>query len=208
MADNYYRISLQKARQDWLATDPRRAAACTGASFSVLPDGSAQVSLPFYGRNYVIPHPQGTIMEGNSDREAHPTTQILLLHHLLAADGTLPTGEWLSFHELPDGRVYQAAFGQRALNPLAAAFGADRDAFVRAAGRLGGEPMRLGDASFWFRAFPRLALAVTLWLGEEDLPGGANILFDSSAGHYLPTEDLSGVAGILSGRLLRAAAEE
>ena len=35
----------------------------------------------------------------------------------------------------------------------------------------GGEPMRLGDASFWFRAFPRLALAAVLWLGEEDLPG-------------------------------------
>ena len=41
----------------------------------------------------------------------------------------------------------------------------------RAARQLGGLPMRLGDASFWFRAFPRLALAAVLWLGEEDLPG-------------------------------------
>jgi hypothetical protein len=31
-----------------------------------------------------------------------------------------------------------------------------------------------------------------------------NILFDSAAGHYLPTEDLSAVGGMLSGRLLRA----
>jgi hypothetical protein len=42
-----------------------------------------------------------------------------------------------------------------------------------------------------------------LWLGEEDLPGSVNILFDSAAGHMLPTEDLAGVGGMLSGMLLR-----
>jgi hypothetical protein len=205
MTDNHYRLSLLKARQDWQRADPLQAAARAGAAYVALPDG-AQVSLAYYGRPYRIAHPTGPITEAESGREADPVTQILLLHYLLTADGALPTGEWVAFHELPDGRIYQAAFEQRALRTLSAAFGADQSAFVRAALSLGGQPMRLGDASFWFQALPRLAVAATLWLGEEDLPGEANILFDSAAGHYLPTEDLSGIGGMLSGRLIRAAA--
>ncbi len=201
---NAYRIAWRKAQEDWRQADPRLAAGRAEVACASRPGGGDELLLPFYGREYRLPHPQGPILEADTGREASPTTQILLLHYLLTADGTLPSGEWLSFHELPDGRIYQAAFAGRALTPLAAVFGLDREAFVRAATKLGGEPMRLGDASFWFRAFPRLPVAVTLWLGEEDLPGGANILFDSAAGHYLPTEDLSAVGGILSGRLLRA----
>jgi len=199
---NAYKIAWQKAQQDWQQADPQVAAGRADATYLSTPDG-AQVILSFFGKEYRIPHPQGPIVEADTGREASPTTQILLLHYLLTADGTLPTGQWVSFHELPHGHIYHAAFAARSLAPLTAAFGLDRAAFVQAGTALGGEPMRLGDASFWFRAFPRLPVAVVLWLGEEDLPGQVNILFDSAAGHYLPTEDLAAVGGILSNRLLR-----
>jgi hypothetical protein len=198
-----YRESLRKARLDWQQADPRQAAARTDAVFLAPADEPAQVSLPFFGKTYRVPHPTGAVVEADSGREVSAGTQILLLHHLVSADGALSSGEWVSFHELPDGRIYQAAFAGRSLAPLSAAFGVDPGGFAAAAGRLDGLPMRLGDSSFWFRVFPRLALAAVLWLGEEDLPGSVNILFDSSAGHMLPTEDLAAVGGMLSGLLLR-----
>ncbi len=198
-----YRECLRKARLDWQQADPRQAAARTDAGFTSAPDGAGQVTLPFFGKTYRVSHPAGPLVEADSGREASPTAQMLLLHHLLTADGAQATGEWVSFHELPDGRVYQAAFAGRSLAPLSAAFGMDATGFAAAAGKIGGLPMRLGDSSFWFRVFPRLAVAAVLWLGEEDLPGSVNILFDAAAGRLLPTEDLAGVGGMLSGMLLR-----
>jgi hypothetical protein len=198
-----YRESLRKARLDWQQADPRQAAARTDAVFSAGSGGAAQVSLPFFGKAYRLPHPTGPVVEADSGRDASAGTQILMLHHLLAVSGARASGEWVSFHELPDGRIYQSAFAARSLAPLSAAFGVDAGGFAAAAGRLGGQPMRLGDSSFWFRVFPRLAVVAVLWLGEEDLPGSVNILFDSAAGHMLPTEDLAGVGGMLSGMLLR-----
>ena len=198
-----YRESLRKARLDWKAADPRQAASRTDAGFSAAPGGGGQVSLAFFGKVYRVPHPTGPVVEAESGREASASTQILLLHHLLTADGAQASGEWVSFHELPNGRIYQAAFAGRSLAPLSATFGMDATAFAAAAGRLGGLAMRLGDSSFWFRVFPRLAVAAVLWLGEEDLPGSVNILFDAAAGRLLPTEDLAGVGGMLSGMLLR-----
>jgi len=32
---------------------------------------------------------------------------------------------------------------------------------------------------------------VKIWMKDEELPGSANILFDSSANHYMHTEDIA-----------------
>lgn len=201
-APNAYRESLHKARSEWRSVDPVAVAARADAGLARGAAGEVVVELPFFGTSYAVPHPSGAVV-GNG-RPAGPSTEILLLHYLLTADGTLPSGEWVSFHELPSALIYQSAFAGRSLAPLGRAFGGDAVAFDAAARACGGEPMRLGDASFWFRALPRVSLAAVLWLGEEDMPGAVNILFDSSAGHCLPTEDLAVVGGMLSGKLLRA----
>ena len=129
--------------------------------------------------------------------------QTLFLHYLLTADGRPLTGEWVSFRELPDGLFYQQAFRQRSLLPLEGKFGHNRPAFERAATALGGEKLDLADSSFRFSALPRVPLAALLWMGDEEFPPSVQILFDASAGGYLPTEDLAMVGGMLSGSLLR-----
>ena len=129
--------------------------------------------------------------------------QILFLHYLLTADGRPLSGEWVSFRELPDGMFYQQAFRQRSFLPLEGRFGHNRPAFERAATALGGEKLDLAESSFRFHALPRVPLAALLWTGDEEVPPAVQILFDASAGGYLPTEDLAMVGGMLSGSLLR-----
>jgi hypothetical protein len=46
-------------------------------------------------------------------------------------------------------------------------------------------------------------VAVLLWKGDEEFPGQAGILFDASAHHYLPTEDLAGMGDWLAHQLVR-----
>jgi hypothetical protein len=70
---------------------------------------------------------------------------------------------------------------------------------------MGGERLSYGDSSFLFRALPRVWLAVVLNLADDEFPADASVLFDSAAEHYLPTEDLAVLAGMLAGRLIKAA---
>ena len=44
-----------------------------------------------------------------------------------------------------------------------------------------------------------------VWAGDDEEPGEARVLFDASAGHYLPAEDLAGLGGQLAHRLIAAA---
>jgi hypothetical protein len=199
-----FQFAQDKALADWAAADPARCAALAGGALT--PDG---VSAPFFGRPHLATHPDGAVRALNPahaeepPRDAHVSIQIVLLHYLLTADGAPPADRWLAFRELPDGLFYAQAFAGHAEGLLAEKLGTDLPRFRRAAEALGGQPLDLADAAYRFPAFPRLAVAALLWEGDEDFPAQARILFDASASHYLPTEDLAGVGDWLAHRLTR-----
>ncbi|MGC9335746.1 MAG: DUF3786 domain-containing protein, partial [Anaerolineae bacterium] len=141
----------------------------------------------------------------SDSQEVDVATRILLLHYLLTADGTPMASQWIAFRQLPGGLGYDAAFQGRANLRLAGAFGRDRLAFEEAAEALRGERLDFGDASFAFRILPRVWLAAILHLAAEEFPASANVLFDASVHHYLPTEDLAVVGGMLAGQLIKHA---
>lgn len=199
-----YQDAYHKALLDMREIDPVAVAARAGVDFVKIDGDRGELRVPFFGRRYAITFPDLVATEIGSDKKPSVITQILLLHYLLTADDTPMAGEWIAFRYLPDGRVYERAFESRGPAELGRVFSHDREGFVRAARSLDGHELRFGDASYSFRPLPRLALACVLWLGDEEMPGSARVLFDASAGHYLPTEDLAGVGGMLAGRLLRA----
>jgi hypothetical protein len=201
-----YGPALLKAQKAFRHMDPDEAAARSGVSYHALGPGNAHFCVHFFGILYRVQWPVGTIERDAEPARADIATRILLLHYLLTADGTPPAGKWISFRNLPGGLGYDTAFQGRANLRLAQAFGTDRASFVIAAHSLGGERLSFGDASFLFRVLPRVWLAVVLHLADEEFPASANILFDASASHHLPTEDLAVLGGLLAGRLIRAAA--
>jgi hypothetical protein len=193
--------ALAKARGEWAAADAAACAARAGCELS-----AGGVTVPLLGAPHLVTHPDGEV--GDGSRPAHTAVAILLLHYLLGADGTPPAGTWSAYRELPDGLFYAASFARRAEEPLARAFAASAgvfDGFRAAARALGGDALTLGDASFRFVALPRVDVAVVIWAGDDEEPGEARVLFDASAGHYLPAEDLAGLGGQLTQRLVAAA---
>ncbi len=201
--------ALAKAREQWAAAD---AAACAARAGGELTLGG--VVVPLFGRPHLVTHPDGTVTAVRAGAAAaggdpaHVAVAILLLHYLLTADGTPPSGEWKAYRELPDGLFYAASFAGRAEKPLAGAFAespAGLDAFRAAARAAGGDALTLGDASFRFVALPRVDVAVLVWAGDDEEPGEARVLFDAGAGRYLPAEDLAGLGGQLAHRLIAAA---
>lgn len=193
-----YGPALIKAQEAFPQLEPLQTAARAAVSYK---DGVFQV--PFFGTLHDVRWPAATVTRSSDGADVDIATRILLLHYLLTADGTPLAADWMSFRTLPGGLGYDAAFQGRANLRLAGMFGNDLSAFEEAARSVGGERLTFGDASFSFRALPRVWLAVVLHLADEEFPASASVLFDASAGHYLPTEDLAVLGGILAGRLIK-----
>jgi hypothetical protein len=193
-----FQVALDRSRASWALADPERAAHLAGCVTA--PGG---VVVPFFGRPHLVTHPDGVATVEATGQAAHVSITIMLIHHLLAADGSPSTGQWIAFRDLPDGLFYARAFAGRAENYLAARLGTGIAAFREASLRLGGQPLSLADASYVFQALPRVPVSALLWAGDDEFPVRARILFDASAGHYLPTEDLSGLGDWLAHHLAR-----
>lgn len=195
---------MDKAVRDLQSLDPWLVALRSDTRYTRLTDASGQIEVRFWGKDYIVRYPEISVEEAETGQEPPIAIKILILHYLINADGTRLADAWISFRELPDGRIYDAAFRRRANLPLAQAFGNNLYGFVAAAKALGGERLTYGDASFLFSVFPRLRLAVVLYLADEEFPASANVLFDAAASHYLPTEDLAVLGGMLTGWLIKA----
>jgi hypothetical protein len=200
-----YGPALDRARKALPNLKPQETVVQAGVAFEPLDQDGGDFVVPFFGRLYRVRWPQGTGWRVGDQQEADIATRVLLLHYLLRADGAPMASKWIAFRNLPGGLGYDAAFEGRANQRLVRAFGTDRPAFEAAARFVGGEPLTFGDASFLFRVLPRLWLAVVLYLADDEFPASANVLFDASASHYLPTEDLAVLGGLLASRLIKAA---
>ena len=198
-----YGPALEKAQQAFPDLNPVETAARAAVDYE---DGVFLV--PFFGTRYQVHWPSGAIQRASDQEEVDVASRILMLHYLLTADGMPLAAKWIAFRNLPGGLGYDAAFQGRANQRLAHAFGSNLSAFEAAARALGGEHLDFGDASFSFRLLPRVWLAVVLYLADDEFSASANVLFDGAVSHYLPTEDLAVMGGILAGWLVRAAPGE
>jgi hypothetical protein len=198
-----YGPALRKAKRDFRSRDPHEMADAAAVLYHSDNTARGAFEIRFLDSIYRVEWPAGTVWKTGDDVEsADIATSILLLHYLLSADGTPLPGQWIAFRNLPGGLGYDTAFEGRASLRLAHIFGDNRLAFESAAKALLGENLAFGDASFLFRALPRVWLAIILHVADDEFPASAQVLFDAGASHYLPTEDLAVLGGMLTGRLI------
>jgi len=125
-----------------------------------------------------------------------------LLTHYCKADIVERTGKLVKFAGLPGGQAYEKAFLKRAVEAIANTFGEKPEKLSECAKTLGGFSKTYGDTSAEISALPNIPLTIILWKTEE-FPAQASILFDESASHYLPTEDLAVLGEVTASRLLK-----
>ncbi len=203
-----YQDALQKAKAEFSRLDPVEAAVRAGVIYTAPESNAGQVQIAFFGTHYCVQWPSGAAVRASDQKEADVATRLLLMHYIITADGAPMASKWIAFRNLPSGLGYDAAFQRRASAPLVQAFGAPghgQTSFEVAARMLCGERLRFGDAAFCFRLLPRVWLAVVLYVADDEFPASANMLFDAAAEHYLATEDLAVLGGMLAGRLIKAA---
>ena len=197
-----YRPALELAQRTLSTLDPSIVAERSGAEL-LDSDAGQELRLSLLGREYRVPLRDGLVYDAASASPAAVSTTLVVLHYLVTADGSPISREWIAFRSLPGGAIYEQAFRQQCLDPLAAAFGHCPEELRAAAERLGGVEAGMGDLSYIFHPLPRLPMACVLWLADEELGAEANLLYDATAPHYLPTEDLAAVGRMVAFGLIR-----
>ena len=112
-------------------------------------------------------------------------------------------GRAVKFREFPGGIAYENAFGRKAVDPIAKAFGSCPNGLIEAAMLLGGKKLDFGQASVEIPAFKFIPITYILWV-DEDLPPSVNILFDETGNNYLNAEGLANLTELTTWRLLLA----
>jgi len=179
-------------------------AARAGTSYLEIGPGRGEFHLNLFDKPIVGAFPNLTFFTPAGDK-LPDFLQALLLYYFVCADGAPLTGEWVSFADLPGGRMYNQAFqgysGDVLRNSISQSQGLET--FKTACQALGGQPLEIGSASFTFQALPRVPLLITFWLGDEDFPSSCKVLFDSSATHYLPIDGCAILGSQLTGKIVK-----
>jgi hypothetical protein len=174
----------------------------TGASYQAIGPGRGEFRLSLFDSPVILTFP-GLVGIDTKDNELPLPAQAVLAYYFFTSDGAPLSGQWVSFADLLDGRMYNSAFQGYSGDELVKAFGLNVNGFKLACEKCGGAATPVGDATFIFYALPRLPLMVNYWCGDEDFPSYCKILFDSSVSHYLPTDVCAILGSMLTRRVLK-----
>ena len=190
---------VDSLRAEICTRDPRLLAEHTGAEYA-----NGRFLLDVWNKAVSIDAQDFTAINLENGTPCDLHTQAMLAYYFHTSDGASPSGEWVSFRELPDGQFYAAAFQGYTGNRLAALFGDDIESFARAANQTNGRRQPFGDAAFYFQALPKVPVAIVCWLGDEDFPTSYRLLFDDSIKHHLPTDACAILGSMLTRKLAHA----
>jgi hypothetical protein len=181
----------------------------SGAAIREDEKGKKGFTMNFLNRTLLITWPDIQFSYKEADEEVPIQHQVLLLHYLngaVSSGGTRPTGEWISFQDVPDGRFYMDAFIKRAKDPLLRTFGDKPERMTELTAKVyQASPLDYGDHSVTINALPLIRVALVLWEGDEEFPPDGNILFDRNIIQILSAEDIAWLAGMIVYPLMRMA---
>lgn len=145
---------------------------------------------------------QDSLKQGSEVIDEFYVLQVLLSHYSKAEPVT-ESGNLIKFANLEGGQAYETAFLNRAVKPLVDVFGDKPEELEKCAKRFDGHNLPYGDCSFVIPALPHIPLTIILW-EKSEFPAEANILYDTTANKYLPTEDLAVLGELMTTRLIQA----
>jgi len=161
------------------------------------------IVLEYLNHQYQIAFPDIEISLKDSREEVPLRDKILMLHYLAQAKGIPISNKVITYKELPDSGNYFPVFFKRAIKPLIDHFGKEPTRLLDIAGIMGGVQADHGDVSITINAFSRVPITLVLWRGDEELPPGGSILFDSSISDYLTADDVNALCETIAWRLVK-----
>ncbi len=197
--------SAEELRSSLQLDLPANLAARTDAIYREKGNGVGNFSLSFLSAPIRLTYPD-LIAQGETGEVLPLPVQVLILYYFSTSGGTPRSGKWVSFGDLPGGRIYAQAFQGYSGEKLSRQFGNQIEMFQSACRAADGQPAEGGDSAFLFLALPRIPLCVTYWQGEDEFPATCKILFDTSVCSHLPIDVCAILGSMLVSKISKAAA--
>jgi hypothetical protein len=168
---------------------------CTRLGLSKPQDGI--LKLRALGMDMVLRLSDFQLFPAESDKPSKVSDRILVLHYLLCDLPIRQTNELISFRQMDSGQFYWPAFLSRSVGPLVERIGNDLELLKKNLGRFDWGPVSSGDLGARIHAIGKVYVTLIYYLGDEEFPSSADLLFDASIKRVYPTED----AAVLAGRI-------
>ena len=177
---------------DVLKLDPREVGQRTGCAWDK--ESQSFVLETWGGRTRVCPGNETVTALEPGHMPSGEYLSLLLVHYLIHSQPDRPTESWVSEKDIPGGAAFFRGPHAFPVERITRRFDNDLAAFESACRELGGRPLELADKAFAFEVLPRVPVAVLYWLGDEDFPCEAKLLFDRSIDRHLPLDIIYALA--------------
>lgn len=199
--NNIEELPLEFYLEKYRAADPAEMAVRCALPY----DGEKRViTMNFMGEEFAVSHPDFTIVGPTplTNKE-----RILFLRYLLDGRYTLPTGQYMTYREFPWGNVYLQQFDGRCIKRFAFSYGFKPDLLARVMEKLGAAKLPQSDAGYEITLINGLTMRFLLWLGDDEFPPNAQVLFSDNFRHAFTAEDMANIGDIVIGRMKKLGAQ-
>lgn len=161
---------------------------CRNEHIAYIPE-TKQYSVRFWADTYLI-DPVHSSFDTSAiiGPQPHEYFYLFILYYMLRIKDFPLLDEWISEKDLPGGTTFFRGPHVVPTNLISSRFGNNLDAFNDLCAKQGGTSVDLGDAAFRFDITPDIPVVVLYWLGDDDFPAEAKILFDKSIADQLPLD--------------------
>jgi len=162
------------------------------------------VEITLLGETFSVSHPDFTIV---GPRNLSNPERIPFLRYLLDGRSAMAGGQYLTYREFPWGEVYLQQFTGRCIKRYAFSYGFKPDLLHRIMAKLPAKKLQRSDVGYELELMPGLTMQFLLWLGDEEFPPNAQILFSDNFRYAFTAEDMANIGDIVMGRMKRLGLE-
>jgi hypothetical protein len=171
------------------------------------------LSLEMMGETFFVKE-RGRDISGPSNREPKIREKILLLHYLIAADGSPLTRREVALEDIPGAAFYYPTYKARSIDLIIKRFGTapagppmpPAGGFIQAIQSIGFKATRDGQLyRFRLLALPNVPVSFVFWESGQNRPGieTLKILYDAGITGYLPVEDIIVITEMITYRIIK-----
>lgn len=113
---------------------------------------------------------------------------LVVVSYLAQAKAVAPSGHWVKPTDLRSGDIYYRGSHVLPLDKLSRSYEGRFDDFAGQGRLLGGTALAFGDASAMIWPLPRVPVAVIIWKADDEFPGRADLLLDSTCELHMPAD--------------------